>query len=190
MKPNRTTIFKIDFCIFCLLAGIILICFIILAVSNLVDINNPENDEFIGFRIYIQDIFIFYNLLKSAAGIVLFTIALLNKKLSLTRQKIFTTTNIIYIIILFLILLFCQFNADNINKNYNEIMYGFTVSISLLYKAAVGNLIINMIGIPMWYVYIFDKCEIGEKLKKYYNIITRIFIIFSNFISLLFISAD
>jgi hypothetical protein len=171
MDKNMRKIYLID-CILFIGLFIFLYLFSGYIVHN---INSwKESSQYIvltnTFYIYVLYIFI-----KSITGGILLFKSIRNKEIILTRKTIITIYNIIFFLFM-LIIIYGFINYHDFRIKYQVNIFGLLFNEFQLYILTIINIIVNLLGIPMYLIYI-DKNILLNKIIKYILYSITIFIV-------------
>jgi hypothetical protein len=184
MKINKNKLFLFDFWFF---IGLIINIFIFTIINN---INDWSNVIIESIQVYSRYLLVGYNILKSIFGGIFLLKAIHKREIFLSKNIVFSISNLMYVGILIFILISYQFSLSDSDIYYNITICGLNITTFHLYILAVIKVCINMFGIPMWFIFLFSECQINNNMKRTLNIITRIIIIFYNLLIIFGLTND
>ena len=176
MKLNKDKLFLLDYKISSTLTIIVFIQIIILIINNSSNIENTIYYNFFNYIFYVTlFLYLIYSFIKSIFGEIYLINALFKKEIIITKHNIFNFSNVLYFILIFCSIIFYLIGQFLLNINN-------TFQLSLI---MIIYLIINMFGLPMWYIYfslINNKCNNMEidinNLSKIIIVITSWIVVF------------
>jgi len=184
MKLKENRLFLFDFFIF---IGLIIFMHLFVILNNLISL---ENNYFYFFGICTLILFFIYNFIKSIFGGILLIKSIIKNEITIKKKDIFLSSNIIFTILYIIILCFNRFRLSDPDINYTLNIFGLSFTTFQLYIIAIINIFMNMIGIPIWQIYLFINSNIKNNLKHFMNIFTMLIIFFYNWMLLIELTMD
>jgi hypothetical protein len=181
VKISKNTIFLFDFW-FSIGLFIFILIFIII-ISYIIDFTD---------YLYLNPLFILigYNFIKSIVGGILLFNAQIKNEIILTKNIIFSFGNILYLILHICILFFYPFRLYDPDINYNIIFLGLSFSTFQIYIFTIIKIFVNTFGIPMWYIYLLSESKTKNYKRQLFDIFTRMFILFMNWMLIIGLTVD
>jgi hypothetical protein len=180
MKINKKTLFKFDVCLFFGLS--ITITITILSIIGYIIEKNINWRHTIIYSITINMIllFILYNFFKSICGGIFILKTIINKEYILNKNVIYLLSNIIFLLVNIYIIFIYGFSNYKPELRYTAIIWGLLFEEYQLYIISTIIVLVNMIGTPMWIIYIFSNNKINNIIKIIFIILTKLMVLFIN----------
>jgi len=117
-----------------------------------------------------------YNFIRGIFGVILLSKALVKKEIVLKLKRIVTFSNALYILLVFVTLYVYSFGLPYFYENRDP------RQIILAFNLARINIIVNALGIPMWFIYLYSKNELDEEEVRLIDWMTKIMLVIFNWL--------